>query len=378
MTVYFVIILLITAIYVVIISSFIYGWKNIEEYKPQQFVNSKIHISVIVAVKNEAENITTLLNSLKNQFYSKNNFDIILVNDHSTDNTLAVAQTYMHTMPNLHIITLEKHKAGKKAAIDYGVNIAKGKLIVSTDADCTHHANWLSTIASYYEEYRPKLIVAPVLMSCTNSFESMQSLDFFSLMASGAAAVGISQAIMCNGANLAFEKNSYQEIKDPLNSKYSSGDDIFLLLNLKKNNRKEIHFLKSKKAVVMTNAEPNFRQFIKQRTRWASKSKGYTDYFIILVAFAVLLINFSIFINLSLSFIFKELFFVFSLQLLAKSLVDYLFLFITSTFFQKNNVSLYFIPVQILNLFFIPFFAFKGLFTRSFHSYLADNKSISN
>ncbi len=231
MTYIYIAIILLLAIYVTLISCFILSWSKMEEFKEQGISECTIYMSVIIAIKNEENNITTLLNSLKNQTLQSCRYEIILVNDHSTDNSLIIAQSFLDDLSNLHVINLKNGEKGKKAAIAYGISKAKGNLIVTTDADCIHNKKWLSGILSFYLSEKPKLIVAPVLMSHTNKFEEMQSLDFFSLMISGAAAIGLKSPIMCNGANLIFEKQVYYEFNDIHNSKYISGDFLCSFVN---------------------------------------------------------------------------------------------------------------------------------------------------
>ena len=81
---------------------------------------------------------------------------------------------------------------------------------------------------------------------------------------------------MCNGANLAYEKSSFHEVGGFGNDNFSSGDDVFLLLKIKKRfGNKSVKFLKNENAFVYTEAKKNLMEFIHQRTRWASKNKGY-------------------------------------------------------------------------------------------------------
>ncbi len=363
MQTYQIISIIITSTYCLCIFSFIVGWANIKKHNNKIIKSPNTYISVVIALKNEAENIKNLTQSLKNQSLNSRHFEVIFINDHSTDNTFAETQKHTQNTDNMTVINLQKNKKGKKAALNFGIKKAKGKLIVSTDADCTHNPDWLSTILSFYLSEKPKMIVAPVIMNARNSFESMQSLDFFSLMLSGAAATGINQAIMCNGANLAFEKSAYYEFDNPHNDKYLSGDDVFLLLNLKKKYRKKIKFLKSKKAIVFTQAQKTFADFVSQRTRWASKSGGYNDFFIILISIIVLLINFNLLINFLLSFVINNSFTFFIFQFITKSIADFAFLFIGGSFFCNRSQLKYFFPVQISNMFLVTFFAFSGIFS---------------
>lgn len=350
--------------YGTIILLFSIGWSKIKDFKEGQHVPPNIFISLVVAAKNEEKNIPQLLGSLNAQTLDKNKFEIILVNDNSNDKTLELAESYKTELSNLKVIN-QVDKKGKKQAVQLGIKKSKGELIVTSDADCTHHPKWLETIVAYYNTHKPKLIIAPVLMKTNNVFEKMQSLDFFSLVASGAGASGIQQAIMCNGANLAFEKDAYLSFNDPHNTSFSSGDDVFLLLKIKKENPSGIHFLRSKKATVITKPEKTFAQFIRQRQRWASKSTGYKDAAIITVSIVVLLANLFLLTSFVIGLIWSKLLLLFLTQLAIKSIVDFIFLFKVGNYFKTNRLLLYFLPTQLANIFLVPILAFLGVFGRA-------------
>jgi cellulose synthase/poly-beta-1,6-N-acetylglucosamine synthase-like glycosyltransferase len=358
---YFIVITIITLAYSTIILSFLVGWLRQKKYKKGQFDPSLLYASIVIAAKNEERNIPGLLQSLKNQTIDPKQIEIIIVNDHSDDKTWELLKK--HKLPNLRLYNLPKGTHGKKEALQYGIGNSKGDLIITTDADCTHHKQWLETLISFYLKHKPKLIIAPVLMEGGGFFGQIQALDFFSLVASGGGASGIGKPIMCNGANLAFEKEVFEEFTDPHNKSFSSGDDVFLLLNIKKKYPQKIRFLKSKKVLVYTKAEKTIIQFIKQRKRWASKSTGYKDTDILTASFAVFFVNLSLAINLIVCVFFPGLIFLFLVQLFLKSLIDYSFLYTSLSFFNKTKLLWYFIPTQLANIILVPFIALAGILT---------------
>lgn len=357
---YFIIVFGITLFYFIIIISFNFGWKNINYYKKGQIGPFCPYISLVIAARNEEKNISRLINALIHQSIGIDNFEIIIVNDHSTDNTFQIARSFEGSVKNLNIYNL-KENTGKKQALLFGIKQAKGKLIVTTDADCLPQRNWLETIAEFYARYQPKLIIGPVLMRGNTFFEKIQALDFFALMSSGGAATGIKKPIMCNGANLAFERENYLELTDPHNVNEVSGDDIFLLLTLKKSHKDQILFLKSKKAIVCTEPEKTFLNYLTQRKRWASKSTRYKDFDIIFVSIIVLLMNVSLLLNLLLAILSSCFLWTFLLQLLLKSISDLIFLSTTSFDFKQQKLLRYFIPTQIFNVVMIPYLAIAGI-----------------
>jgi biofilm PGA synthesis N-glycosyltransferase PgaC len=253
--------------------------------------NIGIHISVIVAIRNEAENIKNLINSLLAQNYLKKNLQIILVNDHSTDVTVELIQTHIALDKHFLFLELPTHVRGKKQAITYAIQHAKGKLIVTTDADCIFHPNWLLTIYNFYQQKQAKLISAGVKMlpqreqeKRQNQTESKQQnreqnlldifqiLDFSTLIGVGAACIAMQKPTMCNGANLAYTKEVFEEFGGfEGNEHLASGDDEFLLQKIATKYPNDIHFLKNKEAIVSTTTQQTWKDFFQQRKRWASK-----------------------------------------------------------------------------------------------------------
>jgi cellulose synthase/poly-beta-1,6-N-acetylglucosamine synthase-like glycosyltransferase len=134
----------------------------------------------------------------------------------------------------------------------------------------------------------------------SNFFQKAQTLEFISLIGSGAGAIGLKHPIMCNGANLAYEKSVFKE--KMLEKKFVSGEDVFLLHNLKKEYRDEILFLKNKDAIVQTNCLNNAKEFLNQRIRWQSKSKSYFDRDSIIVSLIVFFANSILLLNIFLAF----------------------------------------------------------------------------
>jgi cellulose synthase/poly-beta-1,6-N-acetylglucosamine synthase-like glycosyltransferase len=250
---------------------------------------------------------------------------------------------------------------GKKNAILTGLQNSTGNLIVTTDADCVHHKNWLREIMNHYGQYKPKMIIGPVLMKHRAYFGKIQALDFFSLMISGAAAAGLNKPIMCNGANLAYEKTLLDEFKNPFKIETFSGDDIFLMLAVKEKYPGQIHFLKSNHAVVYTKPEKSLFSFLSQRKRWASKSKYYKDKQVISVALIVLMTNLLLFCNFFAGLIDIRFYFILVAVLLAKGISDYYFLHNSALFFKQSSLLKAFFPALVFNFIYIPLAAVLGL-----------------
>src|SRR3989337_2831198 len=184
-------------------------------------------------------------------------------------------------------------RAHKKLAIEKGIDVAAGELIITTDADCVFTPDWLSYIASYYIATGAKFIAAPVRIRTRYSFLSIfQSLDFLTLQGITGASVYKRFHTMCNGANLAYAKAVFYEVNgfngiDTI----ASGDDMLLMYKIYKLYPERVFYLKNRQVVVTTNPVTTWKDFFNQRIRWASKATHYDDKKIFWILLLVYCIN---------------------------------------------------------------------------------------
>lgn len=343
-------------VYLVLCIILILHWNKTALY--QYKVNKSPHtsISVIVPVRNEAENIRSCINSLLSQSYPSDRYEIIIVDDQSYDETPDILEEIKD--PRVHYMRLGVEKrttieGSKKKALSYGVNHAKGSLIVTTDGDCILPENWLLNIAQFYEEFRPKLIVGPVnLHSKSGILNIFQSLDIMSSFLIHTAGISSGLSYLCSGANLAYEKESFLRINPYENNLHiASGDDIFLIQKFKKEFPDKIKVLKSQSAICLTNPQDNIKSFINQRMRWASKMKYTSDLKSLIMASLVWLQKILPFVLLVVSIIYMNKTWIIcsSLILLSQFIIDFFMLYQVTSFFQCRNKLWYFLPVEILH-----------------------------
>ncbi len=279
MNLLFLFLLLLTVLYATTVLRWRSAWLANKELKPTT-ARPLPFISIVIAVKNESPNIPSLIESLKNQKYETDNFEVILVNDHSTDNTGTIISSLIAHTPNFKLI--DSKEQGKKKALREGIIVAKGEVLVTTDADCQHHGLWLDTIGRHQAYQNPDMTIAPVAMVAGNGrLSELFELEFMALQLSTAGSALNNHPIMCNGANLAFRKSCYW--KANMKEDYISGDDMFLLINIKNKNGR-IDYLKQTNALVTTPAPESYAIYLKQRSRWLRKASGYSQTNIITTA----------------------------------------------------------------------------------------------
>ncbi|HRG59374.1 MAG TPA: glycosyltransferase [Bacteroidia bacterium] len=269
-------------------------------------------ITVVVCFRNEEQYLTKLLNSLTTQNYPQHFYEIVLYNDASSDNSVDIINKFISNCKSQNIIlrelpVLPNSNAAKKIALNDAAKISKAELIVVTDADCTMDENWLTIIEHCYQTNNSQMISGPVSLQHENSWiNALQKLELHGLAAASAGAFGKNNPIMCNGANMAFNRITFLSI-DPFknNLHINSGDDMFLMMAMHKENAMSMHFLAHPNAMVSTVGKNNLSDYINQRVRWASKSKSYTNNLIKVVALVVLNLNLLIVLSIILCFIFS-------------------------------------------------------------------------
>ena len=339
-------------IYILFNISVILGWFRLPKIKLETKSSRFNTFSILIPMRNESGNIEKLLNDIVSQNYPKEQFEIIVIDDHSEDKSLELVQSL--NIPNLRIIRGEGE--GKKLALITGFQLANNKYIIQTDADCRMEKDWLTSINQYLNQHTVKLLMAPVVFETeANLLAHLQELDFYALMMSTAGLTGLKHPIMANGANLIYLKEIVQGI-DVLNNKSASGDDVFLLHYVKKEfGAKAIHYLNSKEATVRTQSARNVKSFINQRIRWASKSKYYKDIDTISIGALIFFVNL-ILVLLLLGSLFSDLLSeVFIIAFISKMVVDYLLLMTILQFYKRVELLIYFPILSFLYLFYVSF-----------------------
>ena len=343
--------------YSLLIGVFYIGWKRLHT-PAEKNASLKVGVSVVVAMRNEAPQVETFLHSVAAQQYEP--FELIVVDDHSEDDTLQhlIRLQQQHFM-NMQVIRLQEG-FGKKAALAQGIALAKYNLILTTDADCRFGRQWIKTLVDTYEaEDNPAMVLAPVALEGSNRmFDKWQSLEFGSLMVSTAGAVGLGVPFMSNGANLMFRKDAYDEVGGYARHNHQpSGDDVFLLHQLKQKGKK-IVFAKDNCAQVWTTTQKTLKQFLRQRVRWASKTKSYTDGFSVGVAGLVFVYSLLMLLSMcALPWCWQAALLLWG----GKMLIDFPLLYSYFSFEQRKYLMKHYVGVQVAYPFYICIVAFCAL-----------------
>jgi len=390
---------LLLTVYGLLIVWYFRAWASIPPVaQPAAWRTWRTWITVVVPARNEEENILRCLDSLAAQSYPKHLYEVIVVDDHSTDGTVELVGGYVSGL-TVRCIRLSEQGGGrtahKKWAIESGVRAARGQLIVATDADCTAGRDWLAAIAACYEDRGAKFIAAPVRIAAElprgsrpfggpealhgsrplrgshpprgsrshGLLSIFQTLDFITLQGITGAAVYRRVHSMCNGANLAYEKSAFEEVGgfSGIDS-IPSGDDMLLMHKIYCKYPQKVFFLKDRHAIVTTLPESSWSGFLHQRVRWASKADRYDDKRIFWVLLMVYLVNLT-FAGLFVAAFWNSWWlWILLLLLIAKTAVEYPFVRSVAGFFGQQRLMVYFAVLQPVHILYTILVGWLGKF----------------
>ena len=329
-----------------------------------------IAISVIVAARNEADNIAACLTALAACEYPAHLLEIIVVDDGSVDETGAIVEIFATRFLGQIPVRLIRptEGSGKKNAITTGIRHATHPYIACTDADCEVPRLWLLLLAQVFETRQPKLITGPVAFHREKKLvEWFQSLDLLGLMGVTGAGIQSGTQHLANGANIAYAKAIFEAVGGfEGNTHIASGDDLFLAQKIAKKWPGSIVFLKSPAATVRTLAMPDWRSFFHQRIRWGSKNAALPEWPVRLSLMLVFLHSWAVVLS-GIGILFQPAYWPLFLLLLAgKMLPDYFYLRKMSAFFDKRAAMKWFLPGVVLHILYI---AGIGLGSLAFKKY---------
>ena len=361
------IIMIFAALYLICIGAFTCGMVLFRRNAPSYDQVPEKKVSVLIAARNEEKNIENLLQSLYNQSYKKELFEVIIVDDNSDDNTSEIVENFRISHPDMNLKLLKAEGRGKKQAISQALHVAENELVMVTDADCELSPRWIEVMVRFFLNHDLKMLLGPVLLSPARTlFEKLQVLEHLSLIASTAGSAAIGMPIMCNGANMMYDRKAALDIeKYRTDMKIASGDDMFLMEKfIKFYGSKSVKFILDNRAIVKTATMPNLKAFFRQRRRWASKTKSYTNWKIIATALIVLLFNLSIVFFFAAGFFMRVFWVFFILYVIMKTLIDFPILKRITHFMRQDKLLFWVFPLEFIYPFYVVLTAFSGLFTK--------------
>ncbi len=316
-------------------------------------------VSVIVAGRNESHNISRCIRSLSKINYPDALLEIILVNDHSTDNTLELMIKETANFDFFKIINSRENTSGnlkgKANAIDTAISQSTGEIIISTDADCEVPPDWVIETVGYYSGNTAMVCGFTMIKPCDSLFSKLQNLDWMYLLTLASSSAGLKMILSCLGNNLSFSRKSYIDTGGYSAIGFSVTEDLALMRRIDSDKNYEIKFPVNKKCLVETLPCKDVKELFSQKRRWFRGGIGinFLGYIVgfelyavnFLLIFGLLFLNYKIWIALILTKLISELILISKVmkQFEMKSLYKYYPLF--SVYFAVYGLIL---PVSFL------------------------------
>jgi len=237
-------------------------------HKKKQIINNKKPISVVICAKNEYTNLKKNLPLILEQDYP--NFEVVVVNDCSEDDSNFLLKSFSKTYPHLNVVTITKNInffKGKKFALAIGIKAAKNELLILTDADCIPKSNqWISEIQKYFSD-KTQIVLGysgferkKGLLNKIIRFDTiMSAIQYFSWAMAGKPYMGV-------GRNLAYNRELFFKVKG-FSSHYHipSGDDDLFINQVATKNNVAIEY--SYESQTISPAKSSYHEWVIQRKR---------------------------------------------------------------------------------------------------------------
>ncbi len=366
MIVLFCILLFVLLVYSIVLIYFATGFIKTQTYYNLQNFNAET-LTIIICARNEEKNIARCLTTIIKQDYEKTKFNLILINDASTDNTVKYAELILKKSGITYKIISNAQQKGKKQSIMYAMQFVNTELIVMRDADTfTTSTIWLKTISNFYRQTNSQLIIAPIAIANNNGLLwALQAIENNVLAVLACGSCYYKKPFLCNGANLIFTKSIFRKVNGYTNHIHiSSGDDVLFLEDVKKIKDVTINYLKCQSAIVYTYPAFSFGQLINQKVRWASKFNSNSNKLNLVLAFLSFTINVIWLFSLIISFLMPENSQLGLIFILFKLLIDSLLLFLASSFLKNRSLIWYVFPVGFIYPMYVCIVATASFFTK--------------
>ena len=316
-------------------------------------------VTIVVSLKNESKNVVSLIHGLKEIDYPLEKLELILVDDNSTDDTYNILQRYS----NEKVYVVKNKGVGKKQAIETGISLSKSKWIAVTDADCNVPKTWISSMVESITD-QVQMILGPVFIQEKDGFiNSLQVIEFLGLQGTTAGSAGKGKPVSANAANMLFRKEAFLKVNPYVNNyALKTGDDQFLLMAILEEFPTGIVYSLKTESIVITNPVKTWKKYFKQRIRWASKGKSYSNWFIKAVGLLVFGTSFLIVTSVFSGVILRN-WTPFYILLTGKLLAD-LLVIIPMKSFSNSKFNLFeYIGSGLLYPFVVVYTLIRGLFT---------------
>jgi cellulose synthase/poly-beta-1,6-N-acetylglucosamine synthase-like glycosyltransferase len=353
-------------LYLGFLSYFLIGLYRIQIRSREQFLT----VTVLVPARNEEKNITLCIDSLWNQTYPREWYKVIIIDDQSIDQTAAVVENLIKDKPNFQLLHHPRHELRptfKKQALKYAMNNVQSEIIMTIDADSVAQPNWIEWMVASYD---PETGLVAGLVTFFPEYEKtifhkIQTLEFAGIVFCGVGAVGNNNPLICNGSNLSYRLRAFLDAGGYDGNEFlPSGDDDLLLQNIHKRTPWKIKYSLNHETINYTRSLDNWREFLNQRARWASKSLHYPQKWLLLVMLLIYFYYLLIIIFFPLALLQIIPWKIYLLGLAMKLIPEFFMVTRAAKILARKNLLKYFLLAQIFQILYVIVVGFLGFFNR--------------
>jgi len=269
-----VLLLVFSSFYFIFLARIRHGLVRTASRPPIAFTPS---VSVIIAARNEEQNIENCLRSILSQEYPADLIEIVIVDDGSSDSTKTRIASLAQENGIIRLVSNDAgalgRDGGKPQALTVGLAHARNEIVLVTDADCTVSPQWIQSVVSEFTD-STTMVMGPVVETRQQGFFSaLQGLEAFGIVVVTAGLVGLRQPLICIGANFAFRRSTFIEIDG-----FGGDHEPWVESIMKRIDRTQpggIRFAMNSESIVFTRAPKSLREFFWRRIRWGAVKPHY-------------------------------------------------------------------------------------------------------
>jgi len=325
--------------------------------------------SIVIPCRNERNNIMSLLEDLIAQAYPSSQFEIIVADDNSGDDTAQLVQAFIAIHRNVQLKFIDKNEVNstglkyKKAALTAGVSQSKFDWVLTIDADVRLNVNWLQAWhVATVEQSDKYCITGPVLLNpALNRRQQIEQIEFMGLNAMAASLIEMKKPFLANGANFAVRRDIFNNVNGYAgNENIASGDDEFLMQKINHQFPNRIGFAMVQSALVSTPTQANMAKLLGQRRRWVSKSTKYAGKANTILLSAIWVYHLFLLLLLIFSIGDTNFFNGFALLLILKWVVEWIFLKKVALFYGVEIGRFNFMLGSFFHIIYVVFIGILG------------------
>ncbi len=257
--------IVVTLLYVAQGVMFIVGLRR----TPDAASDNQPFVSVVIAARDEARNIGSCLRSVLAQSYAADRYEVILADDGSSDGTAEIAERTAHGDARFRLLEVvpDERLPGKAGALAQAIDLARGEVVLITDADCVVPPTWVESTAKRYAA-DVGLVGGVTLHHAARAFEGMQSLDWAYILGMAASMAGFGYPLGSIGNNLSFRKSAYDAVGGYRALKFSVTEDYTLVQAIVRLKRWRYLYPIDPSILVETQPCPTISSLMRQKHRW--------------------------------------------------------------------------------------------------------------